>query len=255
MSAVVWITGASSGLGRQAALEFARRGYRVAATARSEDELQTLAEESAGLLGDITAWPGDVTDEARMTAVIEAVERDLGPIGIAILNAGIYRPMTVDAFDPETLAQTFEVNVMGVARPLRPLLARMTARGAGKIYPTASLSGYIGLPMASAYGMSKAGLINMAEALHTELKPKGVHFGVIVPGFIETPLSAKNDFPMPFLMPVEKAARALADGVLDGRFEVAFPLPFVLIMKALRLLPYELALPLIRRATRGRRQA
>lgn len=255
MTAVVWITGASSGLGRQAALELAERGYRVAATARREAELDALAAEADGMLGDITAFPGDVTDAARMAEVAEAVEHELGPIGIAILNAGSYWPLTADRFDAESLRRTFEVNVMGAALPMEHVLPRMIERGEGRIYVTSSLSGYVGLPMASAYGMTKAGLINMAESLHNELKPHGVRFGVIVPGFVKTPLTAKNDFPMPFLMEVDEAAKALVDGVLAGRFEVAFPLPFVLIMKVLRLLPYALAFPLIRWATRTRRKA
>lgn len=253
MSAIVWITGASSGLGRQAALEFARRGYRVAATARRAEALESLAAESDDLLGDVVAYPGDVTDGAAMAEVVGAIEDDMGPIGIAVLNAGTFFPMTVDEFDPDALEKTLNVNVMGVARSLAPLLKRMIARGDGRIYPTASLSGYVGLPRASAYGLSKAGLINMAESLHLELKPKGVHFGVIVPGFVETPLTEKNDFPMPFLSPVERAAEALVDGVLGRKFEVGFPMRFVLLMKLVRMLPYGLAFPLLRWATRGRR--
>lgn len=252
MSGVVWITGGSTGLGRAAALEFARRGWRVAVTARSEDKLQSLEEEAQGLLGDITAYTGDVTDASRMAEIVIAIEEELGEISTAILNAGTFWSMTADDFRAEVFRKTFEINVMGTANPAEQLIPRMIRRGKGKIYVVASVSGYRGLPKAASYGFTKAGLINMAEALHSELKPHGVTFGVINPGFIDTPLTEKNDFPMPFLMDVDKAAAALTDGVLDGKFEVYFPRFFVWILKLARILPYALYFPLVRRATRGR---
>lgn len=252
MSGVVWITGASTGLGRAAALEFAQRGWRVAATARSTDKLESLEQEATGLLGDVTAYPGDVTDPVRMAEIVIAIESELGDISSAILNAGTFWSMTAEDFRAEVLRKTFEINVMGAANPAEQLIPRMIRRGAGKIYVVASVSGYRGLPKASSYGMSKAGLINMAECLHTELKPHGVTFGVVNPGFIDTPLTEKNDFPMPFLMPVDKAARALVDGVLDGGFEIYFPRGFVWLLKLMRILPYGLYFPLVRWATRSR---
>ncbi|WP_417514084.1 SDR family NAD(P)-dependent oxidoreductase [Minwuia sp.] len=252
MSGVVWITGGSSGLGRQSALEFAKRGWRVAVTARSEDELKELEGEAADFLGDITAYPGDVTDPKRMASIVSEIETDLGAISTAVLNAGTYRPMTGEDFRAEVIRELFDVNVMGSAHPMEQLIPRMIVRGAGKIYVVGSVSGYRGLPKAAAYGFTKAGLINMMESLRAELTPKGVTVGIINPGFIDTPLTQKNDFPMPFLMPVDKAAEQLVDGVLDGRFEVAFPRTFVWILKLVRMLPYALYFPLVRRVTRDR---
>jgi NAD(P)-dependent dehydrogenase (short-subunit alcohol dehydrogenase family) len=252
MSGIVWITGASTGLGRATALEFARRGWRVAATARSADKLADLEMEAKGMLGDVTAYPGDVTDPARMAEIVEAIEKDLDEISTAILNAGTFWSMTAEDFRAEVLRKTFEINVMGTANPAEQLIPRMIRRGAGKIYVVASVSGYRGLPQASSYGMSKAGLINMAECLHTELKPHGVTFGVVNPGFIDTPLTRRNKFPMPFLMQVEDAANAMTDGVLDGKFEVCFPRRFVWLLKLARILPYALYFPLVRWATQRR---
>jgi len=252
MSGVVWITGASSGLGRATALEFARRGWRVAATARSEDKLKELEQESAGMLGDVTAWPVDVTDPKRIAEIVIGVEENLGDIDTAILNAGTFWPMKANDFSADIIRKTLEINVLGTANPIEQLLPRMIRRGRGKVYLVSSVSGYTGLPQAASYGLSKAGLINMAEALHAELKPQGVHFGVVNPGFIDTPLTEKNDFPMPFLMPVDKAASALTDGVLDGRFEVYFPRFFIWLLKIARMLPYGLYFPLVRWATRSR---
>ena len=252
MSGVVWITGASAGIGRATALEFARRGWRVVATARRAELLKELEQESEGLLGDVTAYPGDVTDGAGMARVIAAIEEELGAISSAVLNAGSFWSMTARDFRAEVIRKTFELNVMGTANPLEHLLPRMIERGAGKIYVVASVSGYRGLPTAASYGMSKAGLINMCEALYGELKPLGVTVGVVNPGFVETPLTDRNRFPMPFLMKADKAASALVDGVLDGGFEIYFPRRFVWILKLTRILPYGLYFPLVRRATRSR---
>ncbi len=252
MNGVVWITGGSTGIGRATALEFARRGWRVATTARSTDKLQDPGGRCKRTAGDITAYPGDVTDPVRMAEIVIAIEEELGEIDSAILNAGTFWSMTAEDFRAEVFRKTFEINVMGTAIPVEQLIPRMTRRGRGKIYVVASVSGYRGLPKASSYGFSKAGLINMAEGLHTELKPHGVTFGVINPGFIDTPLTQRNDFPMPFLMEVEKAASALTDGVLDGKFEVCFPRGFVWILKLMRILPYALYFPLVRWATRSR---
>ncbi|MEC9346875.1 MAG: SDR family NAD(P)-dependent oxidoreductase [Pseudomonadota bacterium] len=254
MGPVVWITGASSGLGRQAAIAFARRGYRVAVTARRADELDALARDFSDPVGEIVTFPGDVTDARAMADVVAAIERELGPIGIAVLNAGDYRTLTSTQFTASALRAQYELNVFGSANCVEALLPRMIGRGAGRLYLVASLAGYVGLPRAVAYGSSKAALILMAESMRIELEPLGVVVGVVNPGFVKTPLTAKNDFPMPFLMPVERAAECLVDGVLDGRFEVAFPWTFVTLMKLLRCLPYGLGLPLIRRLTGSRRR-
>ncbi|MDF1721011.1 MAG: SDR family NAD(P)-dependent oxidoreductase [Minwuia sp.] len=252
MSGIVWITGASSGIGRAAALEFARRGYRVAATARRADELATLVDEASGQLGDVTAFPGDITDAEGIASVVAAIEEDLGTIDTALLNAGGFQPMTVETFSAEAIRATMDLNVVGSARCLEPLLPRMMARKAGRIFMVASVAGYRGLPRSAAYGASKAAMINMAEAFHTELRPHGIHFGLVNPGFVKTPATDRNDFPMPFLMPVDAAAKRLVDGVLGRSFEVSFPFVFTTIMKLVRCLPYGLYFPLVRRVTRSR---
>lgn len=247
---VVWLTGASAGIGRTLALRLARAGWRVAASARRTEELAALAAEAAGLAGAIHPFPVDVTDRQAVAGCVAAVERDVGPIDLAILNAGTHQPMAAGAFSAAIVQRLLTVNVMGVANGLEAILPLLIARGAGRVAIVASLAGYSGLPSAAAYGASKAALINMAEALRPELLEKGVVLQLINPGFVKTPLTDKNDFDMPFLISAEDAATAILRGLKSDRFEIAFPGTFVRLMKLLRLLPYGLYFRLTRRLVR-----
>ena len=234
----VWITGASTGLGRAIALRFAAAGHRVAASARNADQLESLAAEAEGT---VSAHPLDVTDRTATAAAIDEIERNHGRIAIAILNAGTHLPMPAENYSAETVAKLLDVNVMGVAHGLDALLPRMIERRAGTIGVVSSVAGYRGLPTAAAYGASKAALINMCESLKLELDRHGVRLVLINPGFIDTPLTAKNPFPMPFLMPADKAAERVYRGLTDGRgFEITFPRRFTWMLKLLRMLPYGL---------------
>lgn len=244
---VVWITGASSGIGRALSLELARRGFTVAATARSGEALQSLA--AAAPEGRIMPFVGDVTEPQRLAAIVTEIEEGLGGIAVAILNAGLYLPVGADPFEPTKFEKSFAVNVMGVVNGLAPLLPRMIARGKGQLWLMASVAGYGALPTSAAYGATKAALINLAGALKFDLDRTGVHIGVISPGFVDTPATEGNPFPMPFLIGVEEAARRIADGLARPRFEIAFPRRFALMLKALNLLPYAWYFPLVARAT------
>lgn len=239
---VVWITGASAGIGRALALRFARAGFRVAASARNVEALEELAARSDG---SIEAVPVDVTD----AAAVQAAAARLAPIVLAVFNAGTHEPMGAADFSAARLRRLFEVNLFGVAHGLEAALPDMLARRAGKLAVVASVAGYGGLPTAVAYGATKAALINMAEALRLELHGTGVSVALVCPGFVDTPLTARNDFPMPFLMSAEAAAERIFQGLLADAFEIAFPRRFVWLLKAINLLPYPLYFPLVRRAT------
>jgi len=247
MTGVVWITGASSGLGKALALRMAHEGWRVAASARGADKLVELKRAAADGPGSIHAMPLDVTDAAATAATIARIEDELGPIDQAVLNAGSHTPVRAGALKIEDFRALVELNLMGTVHCLSPLLARMTARRSGRIAIVASVAGYRGLPTSAAYGMTKAGLINLAEALKPELDALGVTLQIVNPGFVRTPLTDRNPFPMPFLMEVEDAAAALQRGLQSQRFEIVFPRRLAYIMKVLRCLPAPLAFALTRR--------
>ena len=235
---LAWITGASSGIGRGVALELARRGWKVAATARRIEELETLAGEARGLKGSIAAFPGDVTDAAGIEALGAAMETAHGPIALAFLNVGTYVPDNARKFGGAGFRQTFEVNVFGTVNCMAALLPRMRARGKGQIAVNASVAGYGGLPRAAAYGATKAALINMAESLKIGLAGEGITLQIVNPGFVRTPLTDENKFPMPFLVELDAASRRICDGFERGGFEITFPRRLSWILKALNMLPY-----------------
>lgn len=241
---IVWITGASSGIGRALAMRMVREGYRVAASARREEELDKLKTEAAEAGGEVIPVPLDTTKPDDVDAAIARIEREAGPIEIAAFCAGTYEPVLAHEFTAAKARPVFELNFMGTVNCLEVLMPRMIKRGRGRIAIVASLSGYFGLPTAAIYGGSKAALINMAEALQPDLAKYGVTMQIVNPGFVKTPLTDKNEFPMPFLMDVEDAAEAFCQGLHSDRFEITFPRRFSLILRVLQMLPYRLALKL-----------
>jgi len=246
---LAWITGASSGIGRAVALELARRGWRVAATARRAGELDNLAAEAAALGLTILPCPGDVTDRAGLAKVVADVEANGGPIVLAMLNVGTFFPDDTGEWAGDAFRQTYDVNLGGTLNALEPLLPRMIGRGTGQVAVVSSVAGYVGLPRAAAYGSSKAALINMCESLRFGLEPLGVGVQVICPGFVHTPLTAKNDFKMPYLITAEKAAQEIVAGIERGEFEIHFPHAFTRRLKLLQLLPYRQYFAVVRKAT------
>ncbi len=242
---VVWITGASAGIGKALALAYAARGATVAATARPSERL-----DEAALHPGVVAFAGDVTDGAAMHDVVRRIETELGPIDRAVLNAGTHRPVKGEDFDAAELQKLMTINVMGTAYCLEAALRPMLARRRGQIAVVSSVAGYTGLPTSAYYGATKAALFNMCEALKFDLDRAGVDVRVVAPGFVRTPLTDKNDFPMPFLMEPEAAARRIVRGLDGKRFEVTFPRRLSYVLKLLRLLPYGLYFALVRRAVR-----
>ena len=186
----------------------------------------------------------------RCATAVARIEAEHGPIDVAVLNAGTHRPVSAAEFTAEGLRELMEINVMGTAACLEALMPRMIARGRGRIAVVASVAGYRGLPTSAYYGATKAALINLTESLKFDLDRAGVTMQLIDPGFVKTPLTDRNEFPMPFLISAELAADRIASGLRSRRFEIAFPRRFVWMLKLLRCLPYALYFPLVGRSTR-----
>lgn len=247
MSGTVWITGAGKGLGRALALELARRGWSVAASARTATDLDALCQAAASLPGRIEGFPLDVTDGDAVARTVETIESQCGPLAMVVLNAGTHIPVSAAELTAAPFRTLIETNLMGVVHGLAAVLPRFIDRRTGHVAVVASVAGYRGLPTGAAYGATKAALINMCESLKPELDPLGVRLTLVNPGFVKTPLTDKNPFPMPFLMDVDAAAVRLADGLARNGFEITFPRRFTWLLKALRLLPYPLYFALTRR--------
>ena len=232
----VWITGASSGIGRELALRLARRGAKVAASARSADKLAALAAANP----NITAYPLDVTDAQ---AARERPCRDRERAGAA----GPCRPqrrhlasLGAADYSADIAEQSMRVNYLGIVNALEPVIPAMATRGRGHIALMGSVASYRGLPRGAAYGPSKAAVLTLAEVLAPDLARKGVRVSVINPGYVSTPMTAPNDFPMPYIVSVETAADHIVRGLERGRFEIAFPWQTVATLKMARVLPYPL---------------
>ncbi len=235
-----WITGAGKGIGRALAEKLARLGWTVYASARTEDDLKDLAAAAESLTGEVFPLPLDINDRDACAAAVAEISKDGQPLGLVVLNAGTHTPTPVDEFDAETVGGLIGTNLTGTVNCLAPAMKLLAQQGCGHIAVVASLAGYRGLPRAAAYSASKAGLIAMAEALYPELYRKGIAISVINPGFVKTPLTDKNTFDMPFLIEVDEAVDAIMRGLERGKFEIAFPTRFVMIMRLLRALPYAL---------------
>ncbi|GHD40448.1 oxidoreductase [Thalassobaculum fulvum] len=225
----------------------ARDGWTVAASARDAKALDRVAAAAVG--GRIVPVPLDVTDLAACRAAVGRVEEEIGPVVTAVLAAGTHIPVAAAAFDAATVRKLVEVNLMGVVNAVDAVLPSLIERRAGRLAIVSSVAGYRGLPTAAGYGATKAGLINFAESLKFDLDRLGIVTQVVCPGFVRTPLTDRNPFPMPFLMEVEDAAERLYRGLQGNAFEIAFPWRFALILKLLGLLPDALYFALMHRAT------
>jgi NAD(P)-dependent dehydrogenase (short-subunit alcohol dehydrogenase family) len=243
---ICWITGASTGIGAALARRMAGEGWTVAISARSGDALEKLASEHPGR---IIPMPVDITDHEAVESAISKLENDHGSIACAVLNAGIYIPVHAESPRYEDYARTIAVNLGGTAACLCALTPRMTGRGGGQIIIVSSATGFGGMPTASAYGATKAGLINMAECLAIELHRHGVLVQCVTPGFVETPAQTGNAFPKPFMISADEAARRIMKGMMSGRFEITFPRRFTWALKALYALPRAWHIALVRRQT------
>jgi short-subunit dehydrogenase len=228
---VVWVLGASSGIGAATASELEARGATVAVSARREELLERVS------CGRMLVVPVDVTDAGAVAAAADQVRAAHGRIDVAVLAAGWWQQMDARAWDTEVFDRHVQVNLVGTSNAIAAVLPDMLERRSGVIAGIASVAGYRGLAGAEAYGATKAAQINLLEALRVQVRRSGVRVTTVCPGFVRTELTAGNAFPMPFLIDADQAARAICDGLERGRSEIVFPLPMALLMKAARLVP------------------
>jgi NAD(P)-dependent dehydrogenase (short-subunit alcohol dehydrogenase family) len=228
---VAWVVGGSSGIGAAVARELVSRGATVAISARRTELLHDIAG------GEMLVLPADVTDAASVAAAAARVWQELGPIDLAVLSAGYWKPMDPADWDTDVFDQHVRVNLTGMSNAIAAVLPGMLQRHLGVIAGVASVAGYRGLAGAEAYGATKAAQINLLESLRVHIARTGVHVTTICPGFVRTGLTAGNRFPMPFIIDADQAARSICDGLERERTEIVFPARMALLMKAVRLVP------------------
>ena len=232
---VAWIIGGGSGIGAAIARELAARGWRVAISGRRLDRLMQVAAEHQSIL----PYPLNVTDTGAVTETLARVVAELGRIDLFIFGAAAWSPEKTSDYKFEAFEAVVDTNYLGFVRFIGPLVQQMKMQGSGQIAAIASVAGYFGLPRSAAYSSTKAGLITLLQTMRTELAPSNISVRMIAPGFVKSELTARNDFPMPFLMETAQAGRRIVDGLTRStRFEIAFPRRMVWPLKAIRMLPY-----------------
>ncbi len=237
----IWITGASSGIGKSVAEKFANEGWKVAVSARRKELLDELAKNP-----NIESFPLDVTNRNQINEVFKNIIDNFGDLDICLFSSGTYEPKDEQNIDPEKIKNVINVNFIGVIDCVKSVERYFKDKKSGHISIVSSIAGYRGLPNSSGYGPSKAALTNFSESIYFDFKKFGVRVSVVSPGFIKTPLTDKNEFPMPFLKTPEYAAEKIFNGLVkSSAFEIHFPKGLTLTLKFLRILPYKLYLFLV----------
>ena len=241
----VWVIGASTGIGAETARLLLQKGARVALSARrTEPLLEIAADRPEALIA-----PLDIVDHGSVLLARDKIVHAWGGVDLVLVVAGGYNDMRADTFDLAKINNLIDLNLRGVFNCLDAVLPCLMKQDRGGIGIVASVAGYSGLPKALIYGPTKAALINLCESLYLDLHPRGLAVYLINPGFVETPLTAGNDFKMPALISATTAAHHLVDGVEAGEFHIHFPKRFTNWLRFARLLPYRWYFPLIRKVT------
>lgn len=237
---LVLITGASSGIGQALARACLERGWRVALVARRAQQLHDwlALQNPPPAPGQAAVYPADVCRHDQLRQVAHDCLREMGVPDVVIANAGI--SLGVDTSQPEDLAvmrQVFETNVMGVAATFQPFIDPMRQRASGRLVALASVAGFRGLPGHAAYCASKAAVISYAESLRGELRGSGVQVLTISPGYVATPLTARNRYPMPFLMTSDEFATHALRSIERGQRHAVIPWPMAWVAALMRVMP------------------
>lgn len=238
-----WVVGASHGIGLALADALHAQGAHVVASARDATALAAWADGQTRR----EACPLDVTDADAVQRAHASLLQTHGALDLVVYAAGYYRPQRASTWDMTETRRHCEVNYLGAAQVMNVAIPSMLAQRCGHLSLIASVAGYRGLPQALAYGPTKAALQNLADGLHHELRPQGVGVSVVNPGFVQTRLTAQNDFAMPALITPEQAAQHILHGWARGHFEIHFPKRFTWWLKLGRLLPHRWYFALLQR--------
>jgi len=237
----IWITGASSGIGKALAEKFASEGWKVAVSARRKEILDEMANNE-----NIYSYPLDVTNQNQVNDIFTKIMNDFGNLDLCVFSSGTYDPKLEQEINIKQNKFVMETNFFGVLYCIKSVEKYFKDRKEGHISIVSSIAAYRGLPNSSGYGPSKAALTNLAESLYFDFKKHNVRISLVSPGFIKTPLTDKNEFPMPFIKSPEFAAEKMFNGLTKGNsFEIHFPKQLTLLLKFLRILPYKIYLFLI----------
>lgn len=234
----VFVTGASSGIGRAVAMEVAGRGARLGLFARRKGELEAAAREARRKgAGDALALPGDVRNPEDFKAAVGRLVDQWGSLDAAILAAGVGRPTSFKRFDLDRVRETIEINLLGVVNGAWALLPVFRSQGGGLLVGISSVADRRGSPLNLAYCASKAGVSVFLEGLRAGCRKENIRVVTVKPGFVRTAMTEKNRIPMPFLLEADDAARRIVRGIEKGKGVIRFPWPLALIVSIYNWLP------------------
>lgn len=234
---VVFLTGASSGIGRALAVELGRRGARLGLLARRAEELMKTVEEVEGAGGVAMALIADVRDHSAVEGAVERVRERWGRVDVLVANAGMSTTTAGTDLKAMEAGDVISINVIGVVNSVAAVLPGMLERGSGHLVAVSSLAAYRGMPKSGAYSASKAAVSTLFESLRVDLRRSGVHVTVIHPGFIRTPMTANRTKRLPFLLEVDDAARRITRAIERRARTYAFPWQLAGIVRVIRHMP------------------
>ena len=241
----IWIIGASTGIGAATARACLAAGAQVGLSARRADALAAVAEGHP----KASIVPLDFTDSAAVRDGWNTLIAQWGRVDLVLIVAGTHQEMRAWELDEAKAMELLKTNLHSVIGTCSVVVPELLSQQRGAIGIVASVAGYRGLPKALIYGASKAAVINFTESLYLDLEPKGIGVYLISPGFVRTPLTDRNEFPMPALISAEEAAEEILRGLRKGRFEIHFPRRFTRMLKLLQMLPYRWYFALVHRST------
>jgi len=241
---IAFVTGVSDGIGAAFTKILLQNGWEVIGISRNEQKLNSFKNSINSISNVFKSYKCDVQNIEKL----KKIANENNAVTLLFLNAGIYNPIDSSKSNLEIYKEHINVNLLGVINCYEAFLPKMLEEGDGKIIIMSSISGWIGLPKAAAYGPTKAALRSFAQSIRYDLKPKGISVQVCSPGFVETSATSVNDFYMPGLMKVEDAAKLIFKNMFKKKFEFSFPFIFSLLMRILSVLPDKLSSFLIRKS-------